>query len=597
MGMADVNHWCVDNDTMILTDHGWVPESELSVGDVVLTLNHETGMSEWQPVKFIYRADVVDYPMISMEQKNHSSVTTRNHRWPTLRIRQKGGVKFTDRQIRHTEDLDQNDYLVTAAPCADLPTEVKVSDALVELVAWLWTEGNVRGRICSIAQSHTANPERVILIRAALTELFGPAVRRTRGLPYPAWREVIQDNESSHGGPVTVFYLNQYAAEPLLAAAPGKIVSPAFVRNLTRAQLELFIDRSCQGDGQHYRSGRLDIWQRDPAALAGYELALILSGRSVVTTGDRVSPWPGSTTRPMKSPHGTKQTETVSYTGTLWCPVTDNSTWLASRRGTVYFTGNTAWLVEETGFKVYLAPDCELICHALTEGYLIPRLVAAGEPTEGMVVWYDASEIILRPDRSSNAVLAYDRGEITGEGLRRETGMDESDAPTDDELTKIILRKIALLGGADSLAALKELTGVEVDVPAPVAQVPVDAPEVTGAPVPAPEKNGPPELKPVPDAPKKAAAAELDRQGALDHAIRVSLHGWQLLHPPECARHLMSCPVTYATWKPMQATPGTSGVYQCWLGPSGEAKIGKRLADADVVGMLPTLDALQGGRR
>jgi hypothetical protein len=33
----------------------------------------------------------------------------------------------------------------------------------------------------------------------------------------------------------------------------------------------------------------------------------------------------------------------VRYTGTVWCPTTANGTWLARRKGTVYFTGNSSW--------------------------------------------------------------------------------------------------------------------------------------------------------------------------------------------------------------------------------------------------------------
>ncbi|MGW2213245.1 hypothetical protein, partial [Streptomyces sp. NPDC001781] len=90
----------------------------------------------------------------------------------------------------------------------------------------------------------------------------------------------------------------------------------------------------------------------------------------------------------------------------------------------------TAWQIDEGALKAHIAPLAELICDSLTRGYLQPRLAASGEEDPAQwVVWYDMSELALRPDRSANAVLAYDRQELSGAALRRECGFDEDDAP------------------------------------------------------------------------------------------------------------------------------------------------------------------------
>jgi hypothetical protein len=108
--------------------------------------------------------------------------------------------------------------------------------------------------------------------------------------------------------------------------------------------------------------------------------------------------------------------------------------------------------VEESGIKLHIAPDAETICHALTKGYLIPVLRAGGDDLIGpnggrIIVWYDPSEIVQRPDKSDDAILAYDRMEINGPALRREVGFSESDKPTDDELDdmtdKLLRRSVA----------------------------------------------------------------------------------------------------------------------------------------------------------
>jgi hypothetical protein len=105
--------------------------------------------------------------------------------------------------------------------------------------------------------------------------------------------------------------------------------------------------------------------------------------------------------------------------------------------------------VEESGIKLHIAPDAEMICHALTKGYLTPVLRAGGHDLIGpnggrIVMWYDPSEIVQRPDKSDDAILAYDRLEISGRALRREIGMSESDKPSSadlDEMTDKLERR------------------------------------------------------------------------------------------------------------------------------------------------------------
>lgn len=99
--------------------------------------------------------------------------------------------------------------------------------------------------------------------------------------------------------------------------------------------------------------------------------------------------------------------------------------------------------IEESGIKVHITPDMEMICHAFTEGFLYPTLEAEGRALVGPrggkpVIWYDPSEIVMRPDRSKEALEAYDRGELSGPALLRELGFSETDQPDDTELERII---------------------------------------------------------------------------------------------------------------------------------------------------------------
>src|SRR5690348_6960192 len=124
------------------------------------------------------------------------------------------------------------------------------------------------------------------------------------------------------------------------------------------------------------------------------------------------------------------------------------------------------WQLEESSIKLYISPIAETIVNCYTEGFLYPMMDAAGlsrTDAEGgtYLIWYDTSELAQQPDRSTEAQALSDRAIISDEAARRESGFEEADAPTNDELKDIVLRQIALQGGADALTALAKLTGDE----------------------------------------------------------------------------------------------------------------------------------------
>lgn len=131
-------------------------------------------------------------------------------------------------------------------------------------------------------------------------------------------------------------------------------------------------------------------------------------------------------------------------------------------------TGETnhwsGWLVEESTIKAHIEPLLSVLTRALTLKYLRPIL-----GSDEWLVSADTSLMRLRPNRSKEAIELYDRGELDGEALRRETGFNEDDAPTVEQFQGWLLKKIA--GGSATPeqvdAALRAL-GVDlqtVDLP------------------------------------------------------------------------------------------------------------------------------------
>lgn len=269
-----------------------------------------------------------------------------------------------------------------------------------------------------------------------------------------------------------------------------------------------------------------------------------------------------------------------------------------------------AWQLEEGALKTHIAPVAELICDSLTRGYLQPRLEASGEDAGDYVVWYDMSELALRPDRSENAVEAYDRLEISGAALRREMGFDEDDKPSDEELTEQALKVIIRTLPSGAASALAQLTGNKVPPIVPVSpQDPGTAEAVQEGNTPPPEQEAAPSAPtasppasppgtgqsgpPGPSGAAREAARtrRLLQQAQTQHIIRLSVgdRQWELLHPQLCHDHEYSCPYTHAISRNAPvARPGTSGTYLCHLDPFGRLVLDGQTPYTDTRGLIST---------
>ncbi len=399
MARAIVDTYCVDAETEILTTAGWRRYNEVQPGTDVLTLNHETGMSEWQPVLSMHVFPAERRQLVRLRTRDHSSLSTGDHRWPVLTRRRKwqgnGWNGHTEtRGWRTSDTLEAADWLIRAAPPADAPCEAKWADDFVELVAWTYTEGHIRDSGALIlTQSLVANPDLVARIDAVLRRLYGPpsaSLRRgTAQHLQPRWLRV------EHGDNAR-FKLSREAAEPVLLAAPDKVPSSTWLRDLTLAQLRLFIDVSLMADGDS-----LGLWpaerkrgchfaQKDLRRSEAFQFALILAGiaSSIVTRSNdghhTVSVHKKTGTAVVRATEvarrvGSKSAvrETIEHDGIVWCPRTANGTWFARRDGTSYFTGNTAFAVGDSGVSCQVTnPDVQQVVNEFwtdPANYILPR--------------------------------------------------------------------------------------------------------------------------------------------------------------------------------------------------------------------------------
>jgi hypothetical protein len=436
LGMTDANHWCQDARTEILArGRGWIRHDELNVGDIVLTLDHETGRSEWQPVESIYRADVEREVMYAMHSHSHSSLSTPEHRWPIV----KTGYKVAGSRRRWTTSADgfsASDRVPVAAWLNEDKEEVYVDDFVRLAVAYTADGTNIEHGNIRIAKFAEHEIEE---IRRILTTLYGAT----------GFREHTHPTRTAQG---TAFVLRQAEARQLLAiCVEQRAIALTFVDELSARQRLILLDSCAEiGDGVSI-NGATTLYQAEPDRLDAFAYAAHLSGFKVTygrrnqQTGFGTEPlswvrW--SCSRDTFVPASCKQT-LEAYTGTVWCPVTKNQTWLARRDGHAYFTGNTARQVVYDMWRSYGAPVAERFGDDLADAYLRPALAETGYPNwQEVVVAYDDSQVVIAPDRTEDADKALDRAAIGWEGYRELKGIPESMAPTEDEFEMLVAMKL-----------------------------------------------------------------------------------------------------------------------------------------------------------
>lgn len=342
---------CATESAEALTKSGWKTYDQLSIGEEIYTIDHETGAGEWNEIEHLLVKDV-DEELVEYKSRSFYSLTTKDHRWPVI------SVNDGSRGWKTSDTLTGEDWIMTRpSSVSELPTEPKHSDELVELIAWYMTEGFMDSRHCEIYQSHVVNPEYCKDIERALTGVLGSSSAKIKKNSCD-WRINVRKGKG-----LTEFKIGIAAARKYLEPhAPSRIPTYEFINSLTKEQLNIFTETCMKGDNR----GERYFAQKNYEMADIFAYAKILSGEAVsyrdapVTGRDykmnnitlRKAEFDG----PVKptSHGGIPKKSYVKYQGKVWCPTVRNGTWLVREKGSVHFTGNCMFVVldEISGFAL-----------------------------------------------------------------------------------------------------------------------------------------------------------------------------------------------------------------------------------------------------
>lgn len=103
-----------------------------------------------------------------------------------------------------------------------------------------------------------------------------------------------------------------------------------------------------------------------------------------------------------------------------------------------------SYLIEGQGIKTHIEPIMNRICDALTEAYLVPALELMDEDPSRYTYAFDTTPLIVRPQRTQDALNLFEKGEISGEALRETAFFRESDAPNVEERARRLIVEVLL---------------------------------------------------------------------------------------------------------------------------------------------------------
>jgi hypothetical protein len=109
-----------------------------------------------------------------------------------------------------------------------------------------------------------------------------------------------------------------------------------------------------------------------------------------------------------------------------------------------------AWQVAEEAITLHIEPLSETVVHALTIGFLNAALRAEGFDPTDVMIWYDTADLRTKPDKTTSAIEAYDRNELSADALLREMGFSPEDAPTPEQKREAVL--LSVVRGSPTLA-------------------------------------------------------------------------------------------------------------------------------------------------
>lgn len=342
---------CVDEITEALTEKGWKKYWEITDDDKLFTWNSHKDVLELENPSMINVSDF-DGELIYSESRNISIAVTPNHRVYNYQIRGRNKDKLS---VNRADELQTYINVPIASYYNGHTIEEELYSNYLRLFAWIITEGCI-----------TSDPR--ITISQRKCKSLENSINYVRNMLIDSGVGFKESKRKSR--PDVEFYINTDDSRMLLSLMgnDGKHI-PDFIYVSSNEVRETFLTELVYGDGTVY-SGFKNGYKIDSrvfttcdkqmaddiqrlCVLTGYRTTVRCSNGEFFihiykrkVTGLRLN-------QIRKSKDVLYQKR--MYKGKVWCPTTENGTWICRRNNKIHITGNSMYPQIMASFN--LSPD------------------------------------------------------------------------------------------------------------------------------------------------------------------------------------------------------------------------------------------------
>lgn len=331
----NLNFGCLPDETKILTKDGWKHHWEVKPG-IDKTLSYKDDKLKWSTIKEVCVYKDAPLQQIKKSKKAFDVLATPNHRW--MKRRRTGRGK-TRRYVYECNDhLTSECKLIISRESEGGNLNLTWEEGYI--IGYLFTDGFItRDKFVnapSQARGKKVKFEGIIHQKKPHERLYNVIK------PY-----IVSSYKQKNG--TMSYWLNpDYLRDLFKKANLHDELNEEFVLSLNKLARNGFCHGGLEAEG-HKRGDSYAFTQNKGTTLDSFKLAFFLEG-FYVTEHDNPHPDPKHNGK-SKRLHLTRNEIGLQHTKPelipgkhkVWCPVTENGTWVANYKGQYFLTGNTAY--------------------------------------------------------------------------------------------------------------------------------------------------------------------------------------------------------------------------------------------------------------
>lgn len=324
--------FCVDSNVQALTHDGWKHYKDLEAGEEIASFEPRTETMVWTELKSI-NSFPFSGQMVQLKNQNRTIQMTPHHR-NLIRGFQRGktwrGRNLSDKwEFKEYEFLP--DRFVIPVGARYIEGRLGLSSSEIRLMGWILTEGwmsypkTTRGRASlSFCQSETSNFTKCKMIRETLRE---------SGTKFSEYRRERNGTNVTKKRAVEIVWRLSTSEQKLIPY----FENPRLLLELPYNGLKELFETMILGDGHEYRNGAIVFTQNKSKVREMFIELCFRLGYRTTTNGMYVSVSKSNTTEFQ----GKEKKRLADYSGTVWCPTTENGIWIARDGEQIFVTGNS----------------------------------------------------------------------------------------------------------------------------------------------------------------------------------------------------------------------------------------------------------------